>query len=206
MNYLAHVLLSGDHCHWQLGGYLGDFIKGPLPPQLLDTRGAPWQDEVREGVQLHRQLDAFVETLPAYQAALQLLGPQYRRVGGIVIDVMFDHLLVHHWQRYHEQSLQAFSGRFYRVCLDNRERLPERAARFISAAAQHDLFSAYGVESTYLAVVERIAGRLRYTTNLVQAGQESLQHLPALRPLFREIMPQLQQFASEYRRRSITTG
>ena len=35
MNYLAHIYLSGECLDTQLGGLLGDFVKGPLPVEWL---------------------------------------------------------------------------------------------------------------------------------------------------------------------------
>ena len=30
MNYLAHIALAGDNPEYQVGGLLGDFVRGPL--------------------------------------------------------------------------------------------------------------------------------------------------------------------------------
>ena len=40
MNYLSHIYLSGDKLEAQLGGLLGDFLKGPLPVDLLSPDSA----------------------------------------------------------------------------------------------------------------------------------------------------------------------
>lgn len=41
MNYLAHVYLSGECLDAQLGGLLGDFVKGRLPVEWLDRGAEP---------------------------------------------------------------------------------------------------------------------------------------------------------------------
>lgn len=200
MNYLAHVLLSGSEPDWQLGGYLGDFIKGPLHGALLDQQGEPWSDSVLGGVLLHRKLDVHIDRQPGYMQCVELLGPEYRRVGGIVMDVIFDHLLVHHWERFGSGDLLHFSQSFYQYCQRYDQRLPQRAQNFVSAAARHDLFVGYGDSKIITAVLQRIAGRMRYQTNLELAGQVALHNLQPIESLFLQLMPELIEFAAAFRR------
>ncbi|NIB42797.1 DUF479 domain-containing protein [Pseudomaricurvus alkylphenolicus] len=206
MNYLAHILLSGPDPQWQLGGYLGDFVKGPLNSNRLDRTGQPWSARELAGIALHRRIDAWIDEQPLFMACVACLGPKYRRVGGIAMDVMFDHLLARHWDQYvHQalsepQSLQSFSRNFYALCLDQRDRLPERAELFISRAAEHDLFRGYARPELVMGVLERIEQRLRFGTNLVQAGEVMMTEYDNIERLFFELMPVLLAFAAEQRR------
>lgn len=203
MNYLAHILLSGSDPDWQLGGLLGDFVKGPLTPAspagLVDRQGQPWEAGVVAGIQLHRQLDAFVDAWPEYLACLELLDPDYRRVGGIALDVFFDHLLVRNWSRFSPVDLSVFSRDFYQLCARQQRRLPEPAARFMTRAAANDLFQGYGRQSLYLPVLERIDERIRFETNLMAAGEQVLQRAQELEQRFVHWMPQLLVKAAELR-------
>lgn len=203
MNYLAHILLSGSDPDWQLGGLLGDFVKGPLLPaasgRVVDRQGQPWEPGVLAGIQLHRQLDAFVDAWPEYLACLELLDRDYRRVGGIALDVYFDHLLSRHWSHFSPVPLPAFSRDFYDLCARQQPRLPEPAARFMSRAAESDLFQGYGRQSLYLPVLERIEERIRFDTNLLAAGEQVLQRSTELEQRFLQWMPQLLSKAAELR-------
>ncbi|WP_439134617.1 ACP phosphodiesterase [Pseudomaricurvus sp.] len=200
MNYLAHILLSGPDPEWQLGGFLGDFVKGPLPAALPDKQGNVWSPGVRSGIQLHRQLDAYVDSHPQYLSCLEALGTDYRRVGGIALDVFFDHLLVRHWTHFSDVPLPEFSQSFYELCAMRHERLPESAARFIRRAAANDLFQGYGREEMFLPVLERIDQRIRFETNLLPAGQAVLAQYSELERGFLQLMPQLADKAAELRR------
>ncbi len=184
MNYLAHILLSGQDPQWQLGGFLGDFVKGPLPDfdrlesihtaptHLLDARGELWAAPVLQGVRLHRRLDVFTDADADYRRCLALLGPSCRRFGGIALDVFVDHLLSRHWDQFHAQSLDHFSDDFYRLCEREKNRLPKNAARFMSAAATHHLFSGYGRWDVFEQVLVRIDQRIRFESNLIEVGAE----------------------------------
>lgn len=203
MNYLAHVLLSGSELEWQLGGFLGDFIKGPIDTvEVLDQQGVPWGLSVIRGVELHRKLDVYVDQLPAYKHCIELLGPEYRRIGGIVMDVIFDHLLVNQWNHFGDQELPIFSRQFYRFCEGQQERLPVRAAGFIRAATDHDIFVAYGRTDIISSVLGRIASRLRYATNLEEAGELALDKLDDFEPYFLEVMSLLFKFSADFRSRN----
>ena len=88
MNFLAHILLSGSRSDMQIGGFLGDFVKGPL-------RGE-FPPEIEAGIQLHRSIDAHTDSLPALQALRALLPLEWRRYNGILSDVLYDHFLARH--------------------------------------------------------------------------------------------------------------
>ncbi len=199
MNYLAHILLSGPDEDWQLGGFLGDFIKGPLPSRLVDATGQQWPPGVLQGVRLHRQLDAWIDRHPDYLACLAALGPDCRRLGGVALDVFFDHLLVQYWPQFHPDPLPEFSRQFYRLCEQQQQRLPANAARFMAYAAGHDLFQSYGDAQVYRQVLAGIDRRIRFDTNLLAAGEQALQQQDTLLDYFFRLMPELMQQAERWR-------
>lgn len=93
MNYLAHIYLSGDHPEVMIGGLLGDFVKGPLRGQLPRA--------IEEGIELHRKIDVFTDSLPEVKQAVVRIEPPYRRFGGILIDICYDHFLAANWSEFH---------------------------------------------------------------------------------------------------------
>jgi len=191
VNYLAHIFLSGDHLDRQLGGFLGDFVKGPLDGESLQAWRARWPDELIQGIRLHRRLDAFVDAWGPYQECVEQLGTDYRRWGGVAMDVFFDHLLARHWGRYSDEHLPDYSAAFYRWCEQRHEHMPERAQQFISRARINDLWVGYGNVDIFLPVLERIDQRVRFETNLVGAGEQVLAKYEELEARFLDLMPNL---------------
>ena len=61
MNYLVHLYLSGSDPELQLGGLMGDFVKGPL-----DDRYPPG---ITAGLSLHRRIDTLAATSPHCRAS-----------------------------------------------------------------------------------------------------------------------------------------
>lgn len=230
MNYLAHVYLSGDSADAQLGGLLGDFIKGPLPlawlssdmveplieaqrealqglnsqgsthPLLLGRSGKPWARELLAGVYLHRAIDAYIDRHPIFKLCIERLGTEHRRVAGIALDVFFDHLLARHWQRFHRQNLSEFSEAFYSYCATRRDDLPTRAETLMIRAQQHKLFESYAQLDVIEAVLMRIDQRLSRRTSLNRIMPVLREEEAFLLQQFELLMPELQVFAAQQRR------
>lgn len=90
MNWLAHLRLSPPQPPLlRLGNLAGDFVRGVELGAL-----AP---ELRRGVAMHRAVDAFVDAHPVVRRARARLQPPFRRFGGVLLDVWFDHFLARDW-------------------------------------------------------------------------------------------------------------
>lgn len=230
MNYLAHLYLSGESLDAQLGGLLGDFIKGPLPlawldvstpaslteaqqqaidgfddqavnhPLLLGRTGRPWPRALLAGIHLHRAIDAYIDQHPLFKACVARLGSEHRRVAGIALDVFFDHLLARFWLRYHLESLSDYSEAFFVHCAARGEDLPVRAAALMARAQQHKLFESYAQLDVVEAVLIRIDQRLSRRTSLIRIMPVLRAEEVFLLRQFELIMPELQAFSAQQRR------
>jgi acyl carrier protein phosphodiesterase len=140
MNFLAHCLIpeqavADTHPDLIAGGFLGDFVKGPVPdslPQVLAT-----------GVRLHRRIDAYSNRHPGIRASCERFPAPLRRFAPIFVDVVADHLLARHWQDYHAEPLEVFTARAYDAIRPHVGRLPASGQRFFRYMSQADLLAAY---------------------------------------------------------------
>lgn len=191
MNYLAHFHLSyGDH-DLLLGALLGDYVKGPL-----DGR---YRRSLEQGIVLHRKIDAFADSHAGVRALQRQFDAEYRRYGGIMTDIVFDHFLTLHWQRFHPQPLEAFSREIYRV-LDH-QALPVSAAQ---AQAQrlirYDVLTGFGNWQTVEAALDRVRERLGRDNPLAGAADHLQHHYRDLEHQFLAFYPQLMAFSEGIRR------
>ena len=85
MNYLGHLLVLPDAGLITLGNLLGDFFKGRV--EGIEPL------ELRLGVALHREIDRFTDSHPVVMRSVARLGPDRRRLGGVLVDVFYDHFL-----------------------------------------------------------------------------------------------------------------
>ncbi len=124
MNYLAHIFLSGENRQLQVGNFIGDFVKGKSHEN--------YPPEIQRGILLHREIDQFTDSHPAFIETVDLLRPAFKRYSGIVADMYFDFFLASDFIKYHPScNLRLFSYNFYISALLNYSHLPERVKGFI---------------------------------------------------------------------------
>ncbi|MBE2257659.1 MAG: DUF479 domain-containing protein [Rhodobacteraceae bacterium] len=194
MNYLAHALLAGPDDDYRLGGLLGDFVKGPLPP-TPSALGA----EVLHGLVLHRRIDSFADAHVAFRRSRQRISAERRRYSGIIIDLFYDHFLAVHWGRFSEQALEAFTAGVYALLA--RHRLPERLAQILPRMRADDWLASYREPAAVGRALDQIASRrVRPGNSLAGAGVELGAAYGDFESDFLEFFPAAMAFAEQFRR------
>jgi acyl carrier protein phosphodiesterase len=157
MNFLAHCLIpdrarSGAHPDLIAGGFLGDFLKGPVPNTLPGA--------LHTGVRLHRRIDAYSNRHPGIRDSCRRFPEPLRRLAPVFVDVIADHLLARHWQRFHPSPLEAFTARAYRAIEARRDQLPADGQRFLEYMSDHDLLARYRDPVTMHRALQSVTRRL----------------------------------------------
>lgn len=152
MNHLAHLVLAGPDEGLQLGAFLGDHVKGL---KALEAMPPSWA----RGVRLHRYVDRQCDQHPALRDLLAGLEPPWRRYGGIIFDVLFDHLLTRHWDRFGPLPLAQLAARTDRLLARHRTHLPLRLQRFAVWARDQRLWQRYGDRALIAEILGLIAWR-----------------------------------------------
>jgi len=190
VNFLAHCALADSAPGILVGGFLGDFVKGPVPAQL--------PDDVRAGVQLHRRLDAFSAVEPNIKRSVLRLPTVARRLAPVFIDLVTDHFLARTFERWHGEPLPQFTTRAYRTLHAHATLLSDDANRFLLFASEHDLFSTYA----YLAPIERAFGRICRRLDRLELAPTCMAALDAdyaaFEADFHEYYPALQSHADDW--------
>lgn len=154
MNFLAHCLLGHPHEALMAGGFIGDFVKGPVP----DTLPA----ELQAGVRLHRRVDAVSNRLPGIRTSVGRLDPELRRVAPVLLDILGDHCLATRWDRHGHGDLAAFSASAYDAIDGYAAYLPDSGRRFFLRMREVDLFVRYLEPETAVRAMEYVLERLRH--------------------------------------------
>ena len=115
MNYLVHLYLSGPDPEHQLGGLMGDFVKGPIP--------AGYPEKIALGLHLHRRIDSLAQRNPHIRQSRQRLHPKFGHGRGIIVDIFYDHFLANSWSNYSPESLEVYASRVYRLLQENHSQL-----------------------------------------------------------------------------------
>jgi acyl carrier protein phosphodiesterase len=166
MNFLAHALLAGDEPALIVGGVVGDWIKGPLPGAL--------PDDLAEGVALHRAIDSFAETHPAFQQSRARISAPRRRYAGVFVDIFYDHLLAQHWATLDHRPLADYCATVYALIEKRLPDLPAPAHAALRLMASEDWLSSYARIDGIADVLARMSRRARQPNPLAQGEQEFL--------------------------------
>ncbi len=197
MNFLAHAWLAGPLATDRIGGVVGDFVKGIIapPPPGLDPALAA-------GVMLHRRIDSFADGHPAFLRSRSRVSEARRRVGGIMVDMFYDHFLARHWDRFGTQTLEAFTAETYAMIRARLGELPAAFAPVLERMAEHDWLSSYRERDSIAMALDRMAEfRLRQPNPLAGAGEELLHHYTGFESDFLAFMPDAAAFAATHRAR-----
>lgn len=195
MNYLAHALLAGPLATDRVGGVAGDFVKGLLQPGPGGLDPA-----LADGVRLHRRIDSFSDTHPAFRHSRARVSEVRRRFGGVLVDMFYDHFLAVHWQRYSPEPLADFTAETYRLIATRLDALPAPFAPVFARMAAHDWLGSYRDPTNVALALDRMAlHRARQPNPLAGAGEELLAAYPGFEADFLEFFPDALGFAEEVR-------
>ena len=186
MTHLAHSLLSYTDPAILLGNFIGDYVKGRA-----------WQDYpsgVREGILLHRSIDAFTDAHPAVRETVRRLRPLAGRFSAPLADVLYDHLLVRQWQEMAAAvSFEEFAGWVYHSLDAQRAWMPptlqERWPRMLDARFLHGYFDAVGMA----LVLERFSRRLSGSFDAASVHLFFFERVEEFDSDFRAFFPELRE-------------
>lgn len=191
MNFLAHFHLTPPLADALVGAYLGDFVRGPvdaLPdlPLLM-----------RQGITHHRKVDAFTDAHPVWRTSASRLPPTLRRLSGVVIDIVYDHFLCRHWDRFASSTLEDFAEHCYSSLLSRTPWMSAEAQRGVRRMKDQNWIQTYTrLEGIDLAF-QRMSRRSPALDRLPSASPELRQHHDALESDFLRFYPELLEFAGK---------
>jgi len=198
MNHLAHVVLAGPDTGPRLGAFLGDHVKGRA---ALESLPADWA----LGVIVHRRVDTLSDLPPAVLELLAELPSPWRRYGGIMLDVLFDHMLTRHWDRFGPAPLSQLAGEIDELLARYQADLPLRLRRFSQWAANKRLWQRYGERAMLEEIFSLLAWRHGRRWPL-EAGARLLDsHEAVIERAFLSMFPDLQAQIGAERERLYST-
>lgn len=189
MNYLAHLYLADPDPEAWLGSLMGDFAKGAIDSSLPSL--------IRQNIELHRNIDAFTDAHPIVGASKRRFRPEFRRYGGILVDIFYDHFLARDWAQFARLPLDHFVRSIYAVLIDHYDTLPVPMRRSISYMIANDLLLSYRDIAGVERALHGIEGRLKRPSRLSEAVVDLRAHYADLRADFNVFFPALVAYVAE---------
>jgi acyl carrier protein phosphodiesterase len=168
LNFLAHILLSGDNDDIKIGNFLGDFVKGRLN-KLTDSQYA---EGVIKGMALHREIDYFTDTHPIVKQSIDRLQPKYHKFSGIVIDMFYDHILAKNFLQYSSISVDEYAHNFYDLLEKRKTEIPEPMDRMVKSMVTRNWFVGYKSYEGIEWALTGISKRLSFESGIENATEE----------------------------------
>lgn len=189
MNYLAHLFLADDDTQSIIGNLMGDFVKGHIDESL--------NPQIRQAILMHRKIDAYTDTHAVVRRSKRRLRAEYRRYGGILVDLYYDHFLALHWSRYSAVALEDFTTYVYRLLRSHQTQFPAPMQRRVSYMIANDLLQSYRQIDGIRHALHGIEGRLKRQSRLSEAVLDLEVNYKALDTDFSTFFLELIDFASQ---------
>lgn len=153
--------------------------------------------EVYRGLQNHRQVDLFTDHHPQVTALKPLFSQQRRRFAGIALDLVFDHFLIKHWERFCAEPFPVVCQRYYASLLEGQNLMPTSMQYTTQRIVAQDWFSSYATLEGVGYALDRIAGRIRFDHQFAGSYEELYRLEAEIETGFLHFFPELQQQVSQ---------
>ncbi|MFN7139017.1 MAG: ACP phosphodiesterase [Limisphaerales bacterium] len=188
MNWLAHVLLSGDSAPLRIGGLLPDFLS------RAEIRQLP--PEFQIGADRHLIIDAFTDCHPVVRRSIARFENGQRRFGGILTDIFYDHFLSLTWAKHSDTRLACFVQEFYVSIQAHRTILPAHIVVKMETMIEENWLGSYGDFPGLEQTLRRVSGRFSRPVDLAAALPVFAARYEEFRSDFTEFFPELVQHVS----------
>jgi acyl carrier protein phosphodiesterase len=191
MNFLAHLYLSGDYPNLIVGNFIADHVKGNQI-ELFSTG-------VKEGIILHRSIDAYTDGHEIVRKSVMRLRPGFRKYAGVVVDMFYDHFLAANWHDYSDVTLEVFTARCYKILQTHKGPLPERTKRMLYYMVRDNWLLAYARTDGIQAALDGMAGRTSFYSGMENATAALLENYHDYLAEFRQFFPDIVSHATQFR-------
>ncbi|PLW91905.1 MAG: DUF479 domain-containing protein [Marinilabiliales bacterium] len=167
MNYLMHYMLSGDDEDIIIGNYIADHIRGAATINALPN-------SIKKGILLHRVIDRYSDMHPAVKNSVSLLLPHLYHYAHVSVDIIYDHFLVKHWQKFCKKPLEQRMTEFYSLLEERFETLPIKSQKITRKLIDNDWFRMYetleGMQKVFNGMSKRASfkSNMEYTVNYLK--------------------------------------
>ena len=158
MNYLGHLVLSGNDSEILFGNFIADAIKG--------NSYLEWPENIQKGILLHRFIDNFTDNNNHYLLGKRRFYEKFPKMGGIVNDILYDHLTWNYDHKNKTLQLTKEIIRYYKILDVFSENMPEKIKHLYKYMRRDDWLNNYQYEEEMRKILKRMGKRINYSKNL----------------------------------------
>ena len=151
MNYLGHMILSGEDENTLLGNFIGDHISNKTLHH--------YSQSVQEGIQLHRAIDLYTDSHPKSRALRAVLFASYRHRSRVILDLFYDHFLAAHFEHFHPLPLSEYVQKVYYTLQRQLDLIPASAKNYFLAMKKYRWLEDYASTEGIRLVLNQMSKR-----------------------------------------------
>jgi len=183
MNFLAHLFLSGTDEDIIVGNMIADFIR--------NKEVENYSTKVQKGITIHRFIDRYTDNHPEVRKGTHRLQPHHHKYAPVVIDLFYDHLLVHNWALYSNESIESFSDKMYGVLEKRMDEMPLKLQKRLPNMIASDWLPKYGTDKGMLKVLEIMDRRTKFPSNFTSGLKHLKEDFEFYNEEFNSFFPQM---------------
>ncbi|MBC6400215.1 MAG: DUF479 domain-containing protein [Ekhidna sp.] len=190
MNFLAHILLSGDNEEVIVGNFIGDFVKG--------SRLSSYSEEIQKGIRLHRSIDQFTDNHPTVLKSKKRLQGNFRHYASVIVDIFYDHFIAKNWFRFSMEPLLDFTLKFYQLMDKYTGKVPKAVSKMLVYMSSENWLYNY----QYIEGIDRtltgMSKRTKFDSKMEMAAAYLEKNYSSFEKEFNLFLPELQQHVNNF--------
>ena len=190
MNHLAHLYLSRTQPQLMIGNFIADEVKGKNFQQYPPI--------ISQGIVMHRAIDHFTDTHAITLHTRNIFRSKFRLYSGVLVDMMYDHVLAKNWSRFHDEPLEQFAAESYAVLDSFEKQMPEFSVFFFNRMKHYNWLCMYATEQGIDSVICSMAKRINKEGQFDEAIEVYRQHQLEIDDDFFSFFPLLQNHVESY--------
>lgn len=185
MNFLGHLLVSGNAPLTIVGNFMADAVKG------RDLSG--WSAGLQTGIRMHRRIDSYTDNHPLTLQGRERLRQHCGKYAGVALDLFYDHAIASRWQEFSAEPLYAFAQRMYHLLQEHALLMPERTQYMLPYMVKNDWLTSYADIAGIKRALTGLASRVPAGEALLGAEAVLEEHHAAFEQECLLFLPQLEQ-------------
>ena len=183
MNFLAHLLLSGEDPELLVGNFIADHVKGNA--KYL------YPERIRLGIELHRKIDHFTDTHPITAESKALIYPTQKKYAPVVVDLYYDHFLAANFNQFSSKQLPDFASFCYTILSNHYDMLPVEVQSFLPFMIERNWLNNYATVDGIGRSLKGLSRRVNFENQMHLADEDLLRHYQELEHHFHSFFPEL---------------
>jgi acyl carrier protein phosphodiesterase len=192
MNYLAHMVLSGNNPNIILGNYIMDMVNKNEQKLVADS--------YKIGFDLHFEIDTFTDNHPSVKNITKVLRVNHKKYAPVVSDILMDYILGQNWDIYAKEPIQKFADIRYDLIRENLKFLPDRIRPIAAKMIDGNFLVRYTTLEGLKYTFEKIQEVARFHADFIQAIEDLEENYDYLNKEFNDFFPDLLIHTEKFRK------